>query len=643
MRNFIPVILISLITSYGHSQNDFSVNFENANIVGELNHWCSDKQAYKAEELPEPQPVNSCYGKAHYYGHWFKFQASRPTVEIILKTGEEEGTLRFPYVSLFDKNFKQLTCKAYTDEFDDLVINYENLTPGEWYLISVNCHNNSSYVGTFTLCVNSELSYDTKEGALKIESTSNYCTVDTFTTEGATPHPPKASCLKNGPNFNRWFYFIAQTPKIEVSVYPTNHSGNFQFPYLALFDENFRELDCSKYINDEEPIAVESKNLIPGKKYYVSVDHQFNPKYQGSFRLCFSDGTVNNTYQLMGRLTKDGKPLKKEQVAVYSQKDNHLIGNSVTDDRGKFKFIKLPKEESFYIEAPYESEVEMYLVDEFGEVLGQCKQVHKEKSTISPLDEKCNKISIMDCNPKNISIQEGKTGVYGRIVDKFDLFEGVKDVKVSLYDRYKQKIKETKSDEKGEFVFKDLAPSAFYSVHLTPNGQNYHTEIVYFNDKGNVLMTSTNKNMDENGFFHFVKLPAIEDKLELMDEEDGILKISEIEENKPLRLQNIYFASNSSELIPTSYAELNVLVKYLKTHPEKKIKITGHTDSKGNADFNLKLSIERAKSVAEYLMQQGIDKTRISYTGKGNTRPIADNTTKEGRAKNRRVEFEIYQ
>ena len=72
-----------------------------------------------------------------------------------------------------------------------------------------------------------------------------------------------------------------------------------------------------------------------------------------------------------------------------------------------------------------------------------------------------------------------------------------------------------------------------------------------------------------------------------------------------------------------------------------KIKITGHTDSTGAADYNQKLSLRRAEAVRDYLISLGADAGKMEVSGMGETNPIADNKTKEGRAKNRRVEVDI--
>lgn len=106
-------------------------------------------------------------------------------------------------------------------------------------------------------------------------------------------------------------------------------------------------------------------------------------------------------------------------------------------------------------------------------------------------------------------------------------------------------------------------------------------------------------------------------------------------------LKNIFFEFNSFELLPESYAELNKVVQYMTTNPKMKIEIGGHTDNVGTQAYNKTLSENRAKSVYNYLISKGIDKTRLSYKGYDFSVPIATNDTEEGRALNRRTEFKV--
>jgi len=95
------------------------------------------------------------------------------------------------------------------------------------------------------------------------------------------------------------------------------------------------------------------------------------------------------------------------------------------------------------------------------------------------------------------------------------------------------------------------------------------------------------------------------------------------------------------DLKPTSKAELNKLIAFLKANPKLVIEIGGHTDNVGKPKDNQLLSENRAKAVKDYLVENGIDFNRLKTKGYGDTTPIASNETDEGRAENRRTEFKV--
>lgn len=104
---------------------------------------------------------------------------------------------------------------------------------------------------------------------------------------------------------------------------------------------------------------------------------------------------------------------------------------------------------------------------------------------------------------------------------------------------------------------------------------------------------------------------------------------------------NIEFAFNSAVIPEKYYTELNKIVQQLKLNPSYKTDINGHTDNVGSADFNLQLSENRAKSVADYLISKGVAPAQVKYNGYGSTQPLNNNTTEAEKARNRRVEFII--
>lgn len=122
--------------------------------------------------------------------------------------------------------------------------------------------------------------------------------------------------------------------------------------------------------------------------------------------------------------------------------------------------------------------------------------------------------------------------------------------------------------------------------------------------------------------------------------DDDLSKV-EIEQGKTIPLRNIFFETDEAELLPRSYVELRKLLDLMERYPGMVIQINGHTDSRGEDDYNLDLSRRRAKAVVDFLTENGIAPERTRYRGFGSTQPVAPNDTDEGRQLNRRVEFVV--
>jgi len=103
----------------------------------------------------------------------------------------------------------------------------------------------------------------------------------------------------------------------------------------------------------------------------------------------------------------------------------------------------------------------------------------------------------------------------------------------------------------------------------------------------------------------------------------------------------ILFATNSSTLSAASKQALNQFVTSLRNNPDTDVTIYGHTDNTGTYEVNARISKARAQAVADYLVNSGIARTRLTTEGKAYDQPVADNSTAEGRAQNRRVEIYI--
>lgn len=136
-------------------------------------------------------------------------------------------------------------------------------------------------------------------------------------------------------------------------------------------------------------------------------------------------------------------------------------------------------------------------------------------------------------------------------------------------------------------------------------------------------------------FVDDVRIEAI-----LQDAQVYLPKIK-IEGKESFTLENIYFETDKFNLLPRSYPELQKLVAILKKNSVANVEIHGHTDIIGDSEHNQTLSLNRAKSVKAYLVQNGIKPDRLNVVGHGAAAPIAANDTEDGRQRNRRVELEM--
>jgi OOP family OmpA-OmpF porin len=124
-------------------------------------------------------------------------------------------------------------------------------------------------------------------------------------------------------------------------------------------------------------------------------------------------------------------------------------------------------------------------------------------------------------------------------------------------------------------------------------------------------------------------------------EQDSVLEVKQdIKVGEKVTLKNLFFENGKYYLLPESYTELNKLVQYLIRNPQMEVRINGHSDNSGSKAKNQKLSEYRAREVFEYLIKKGAQ-NKMYFKGYGSQFPIASNDDDIGRAKNRRVEFEI--
>jgi outer membrane protein OmpA-like peptidoglycan-associated protein/tetratricopeptide (TPR) repeat protein len=148
-------------------------------------------------------------------------------------------------------------------------------------------------------------------------------------------------------------------------------------------------------------------------------------------------------------------------------------------------------------------------------------------------------------------------------------------------------------------------------------------------------------NVSENGYLFYSQSILLADKKSITNPLIVNIQLEPVKTGAETNLYNIYFETDSFTLLPESHPELNKLVSFLKKNSNLIIEVQGHTDSSGNLNKNMELSKRRAQSVVNYLTAHQISINRLKAKGYGATKPVATNSTPEGRQQNRRTTIKI--
>ncbi|MEX0982162.1 MAG: hypothetical protein WD577_13360 [Bacteroidales bacterium] len=259
-------------------------------ILSDLDNWYSGNAVYTTIGATADQNAASCWNTGPNYNRWFKFQATTNTISIQIRRGESYGTVRRINAAIWEADgTTEVNCSRYISNDDEVYVESVNLTPGNWYYLSVD-NNYSNYRGTFSLSIDTRLTYDYKEGAYELQDLNNWCSADAFfSTYGATPDLDAGSCWNTSPNYNRWFKFVATTHKINVEVKTGGALGTIRRINVAIWEsDGTTQISCNRYVGNDDNVSVGTDQLVPGNTYYVSVDNNYSG-YQGSFTLCIDN------------------------------------------------------------------------------------------------------------------------------------------------------------------------------------------------------------------------------------------------------------------------------------------------------------------------------------------------------------------
>lgn len=249
-------------------------------------------------------------------------------------------------------------------------------------------------------------------------------------------------------------------------------------------------------------------------------------------------------------------------------------------------------------------------------------------------------INSIDDEGSLVVTSDGMTSYYAS--DKSDSKGGLDLYKFQL----RKDIRASKTTwVKGKVFNKKNGEGLPSTVELTETNTRKIISRLQTDEDGNYLVTlPAGKeyafNVNRKGFLfysdHFVIEPGVKDSSYLVD-----IPLQPIETGAAIVLKNIFFDSKQSELKPSSLMELDKVVQLMNENPSMKIMISGHTDHVGRKEDNLALSLQRAKAVTSYLAGKGIEVSRLTPKGFGDSKPLAPNDTEQGKSLNRRTELNV--
>src|SRR6218665_23168 len=445
---------------------------------------------------------------------------------------------------------------------------------------------------------------------------------------------------------------------------------------LVLLDENGNVLKSSRTDNTG---FFKFDNLDPDGKYMVKLD-ETDPAFTGKKKYYLTDDkdkiirvTVINDRgdkfvfrnlpadpgalpQMEGDddLTIAGNLLYGENpsMAVDNTKVNLLndkgeVVQSVTTNAfGAFVFTNLPNDQNFLVKV---EETDTKLAANIKVII--TNKSGKEMQVTKTGDDGTFKFSFLSSDKVALSMMsvedsELRFDMNGRLVSESKTPVG--NTTINIVNQNGDVLQGTKTDGTGTFKFSNLKADKEIvfglddaDPKLKPFNKLYITDL-----KGNIIKEFTRL----NGKFRFTILPSEQNKIGVVYVDDPWLKVlqmkNETKRDSLIIVENVYYNYGESKILPEAEKTLDKVINIMKNDPQLVIELSSHTDSRSSADYNMKLSQQRAKAAVDYMTARGVAKDRISGKGYGESKLINNcgdgvECTEEEHAKNRRTEFKI--
>lgn len=338
-------------------------------------------------------------------------------------------------------------------------------------------------------------------------------------------------------------------------------------------------------------------------------------------------------------------PLANTRVNLLNDKGD-VVQSVTTNAFGAFVFTNLPNDQNFLVRV---DETDTKLAPNTKVII--TNKSGKEMQTTKTGNDGTFRFSFLSSDKISLSLmsvedRELRFDMTGRLVSESKTPVG--NATVNIVNQSGEVLQGAKTDAAGTFKFSNLKADKEIVFGLDESDPKLKAfNKLYITDlKGNIIKEFTRT----NGKFRFTILPSEQNKIGVVYVDDPWLKVlqmkNEAKRDSLIIVENVYYNYGEYKILPEAEKTLDKVINVMKNDPQLIIELSSHTDSRSSADYNMKLSQQRAKAAVDYMTARGVSKERISGKGYGESRLInncADGVecTEEEHAKNRRTEFKI--
>ncbi len=313
-------------------------------------------------------------------------------------------------------------------------------------------------------------------------------------------------------------------------------------------------------------------------------------------------------------------PYANKTIFITNEK-GEILYQTKTDDKGHFKFDKLPYDKKYLLslevdDASLTGITKFIVTDNGGNTILTSKSTAKGKFNFEIIPSNQTVMSLLTVNDEPIKID-----IKGKLIANNANRTPLASIKFLLLNEVNEVISFNVTDVDGNFSFQNLLPSGKYNFAIDILDNNKITyDKIYVTDENGKIIKELAKN--DEGVFKFKFLESERAMLVTLAEDDFDpwvnLKFSNTKKEIEI-IENIYYESGSYKVLPAAETVLAKTVESMKKNPTLLLEVQSHTDATAGDDYNMDLSQKRANTVVDYLVSKGIDKSRLTAKGYGET------------------------